>query len=125
MVTITIDGKQYNLELKARMIETVELTLKSKKSLIDIFMPVDVKVNNKKDAEVGSLKYCSLGDMLRIFWAELQVNNTNDHIISYDEACDLYDRYIVSEEGRKLGPIGFYVLLGKGARFFTNADVKK
>ena len=125
MVTITIDGKEYNLELKARMIETVELTLKSRKSLIDIFMPVDVKVNNKKDAEVGSLKYCSLGDMLRIFWAELQVNNTVDHQISYDEACDLYDKYIESEEGRKLGPIGFYVLLGKGARFFTNADVKK
>ena len=122
MVTITIDGKEYKLELKARMIETVELTLKSKKSLIDIFMPVDVKVS-KKDAEVGNLKYCSLGDMLRIFWAELQVNNTPEHNISYDEACDLYDTYIQSEEGRKLGPIGFYFLLGKGARFFTNANL--
>ena len=120
MVTIDINGKQYNLELKARMIETVELTLKSKKSILDIFMPVDIKpAKNAKDTQLGVLKYCSIGDMLRIFWAELQVNNTPSHKISYEEACDLYDEYMETDEGKKMGVIGFYFLLGKGAHFFT------
>lgn len=125
MEVINIDGKQYNLELKARIIETVELTLKSKKSILDIFMPVDIKpAKNVKDSQMSSFKYCSIGDMLRIFWGELQVNNTPAHSISYDEACDLYDKFMESEEGKKMGVFGFYFLLGKAAHFFT-AEVKE
>lgn len=125
MEVININGKQYNLELKARMIETVELTLKSKKSILDIFMPVDVKpTKDVKNAQIGAIKYCSIGDMLRIFWGELQVNNTPGHSISYDEACELYDAFMESEEGKKMGVFGFYFLLGKAAHFFT-AEVEE
>ena len=116
MEHITIDGKQYSLELKARMVEPLELSLKSKKSLLDIFMPIDVKVEkNSKDAEVGGLKFCSNSDLLQVFWAELQVNGT----ISIDEAYDLYDKFMDSKDGQELGIIGFYFLLGRAARFFT------
>lgn len=125
MQVITIDGKQYNLELKARIIETVELGLKSKKSILDIFMPVNIKPGtNGKDSQVSELKYCSVGDMIRIFWGELQVNNTPGHVISYDEACDLYDKLMESDEGKKMGVFGFYFLLGKAAHFFTE-EVKE
>ena len=120
MEVININGKQYNLELKARFIETVELTLKSKKSILDIFMPVDIKPSkNVKDSQIGAFKYCSVGDMIRIFWGELQVNNTTGHSITYDEACDLYDEFMESDEGKKMGVFGFYFLLGKAAHFFT------
>lgn len=125
MQIITIDGKQYNLELKARIIETVELGLKSKKSILDIFMPVSVKPGTgKSDTQISELKYCSVGDMLRIFWGELQVNNTPGHAISYDEACDLYDKFMESDEGKQMGVFGFYFLLGKAAHFFTE-EVKE
>lgn len=129
MKVITIDGVQYQLELKARMIETLELSLKSKKSVLDIFMPVDIKANTKSsknkedDIQLGTLKYCSVGDLIRIFWAELQVNNTMvGHTISYDEACDLYDKFMSSEEGKKMGVFGLYFLLGQAAHFFTEED---
>lgn len=125
MQIITIDGKQYNLELKARMVETVELGLKSKKSILDIFMPVTIKPGkSKSDTQISEMKYCSVGDMIRIFWGELQVNNTPGHVISFDEACDLYDKFMESEEGRKMGIFGFYFLLGKAAHFFTE-EVKE
>ena len=125
MQVITINGKQYNLELKAKMVETVELCLKSKKSILDIFMPVSVKPGKGKgDTEISELKYCSVGDMIRIFWGELQVNNTPGHVISFDEACDLYDEFMSSAEGRKMGVFGFYFLLGKAAHFFT-AEVEE
>lgn len=124
MQIITIDGIQYNLELKARMIETLELTLKSKKSILDIFMPVNITPSKEKGNRVSELKYCSVGDMIRIFWAELQVNNTPSHTISYDDACDLYDKFMDSPEGKAMGVFGFYFLLGKAAHFFTG-EVKE
>lgn len=126
MQVITIDGKQYNLKLTARMVEVVELGLKSKKSILDIFMPVTIKPGTGKgDTQVSEMKYCSVGDMIRIFWGELQINNTPGHVISFDEACDLYDKFMDSDEGRKMGIFGFYFLLGKGAHFFTGEAKEK
>ena len=130
MVIINVNGKQYKLELRARMVETLEMTLKSKRSLVDIFMPVDIKTekkNNNKgkedfDINAGNFKFCSLSDMLRIFWAELQVNNEE---ISYDKACDIYDDYVKTDEAKKQGAIGFYFMLGRAAGFFPEEEQTK
>lgn len=125
MEIIKIKGKQYKLKLQGKMIEITERKLGGK-SLIDIFMPMSLETSNatglNKENVSGRMKFPSISELIIIFWAELQVNDSN---ISLEDTYDLYDdfleEYEISKNDEKVKntPFSLFSMLGRGANFFT------